>query len=175
LSYDHQNTVDKFHKNFPFPNLRERQSYVLNEISTGFDSGYKYMVLEAPTGFGKSPVAMAVALALGTSYTCTLTNDLQTQYARDFPFVRVAKGKNNFPCAVKDDFIRSGIYRCARTTTAIITHEHNQQCKHVSTITPSDLKSHDIHYGEDRYFKSSANIQPVQIQYLFLVVEKPQQ
>jgi ATP-dependent DNA helicase DinG len=166
---------DDFIKNFPFPTLREKQSFVLKEIDVALASGYRYIILEAPTGFGKSPVAMAVALALGTSYTCTSTNDLQTQYARDFPFVRVAKGKNNFPCAVKDDFIRSGIYRCARTTTAIITHEPNQQCKHVSTITPSELKSHDIHYGEDRYFKSSANIQPVQIRYLFLVVEKPQQ
>jgi Rad3-related DNA helicase len=76
----------------------ERQSYVLNEIVTG----YKYIVLEAPTGFGKSPVAIAVALTLGTSYLCTSTKDLQTQYARDFPFLKVAKGKNNFICAVKD-------------------------------------------------------------------------
>jgi ATP-dependent DNA helicase DinG len=49
---------------------------------------------------------------LGTSYICTSTKDLQTQYARDFPFVRVAKGKNNFICAVKEDFIKSGAYRC---------------------------------------------------------------
>ena len=40
------------------------------------------------------------------------TKDLQTQYARDFPFVRLAKGKNNFPCAVKDDFIRNGTFKC---------------------------------------------------------------
>jgi hydroxypyruvate isomerase len=31
---------------------------------------------------------------------------------RDFPFVRVAKGKTNFPCAVKDDFIKNGTYEC---------------------------------------------------------------
>jgi ATP-dependent DNA helicase DinG len=65
--------------NFPFQALRERQSYVLNEIATGFASGYKYIVLEAPTGFGKSPVAIAVALTLGTSYICTSTKDLQAQ------------------------------------------------------------------------------------------------
>jgi ATP-dependent DNA helicase DinG len=77
-----QPTGDDFIKNFPFPALRERQSYVLNEIAIGFASGYKYIVLEPPTGFGKSPVAIAVALTLGTSYICTSTKDLQTQYAR---------------------------------------------------------------------------------------------
>jgi len=95
-------TVDDYIKNFPFPTLRERQSYVSNKIATGYASGYKYIVLEAPTGFGKSPVAIAVALTLGTSYICTSTKDLQTQYAGDFPFLKVAKRKNNFICAVKD-------------------------------------------------------------------------
>lgn len=46
-------TVDDFVKNFPFQTLRERQSHVLNEIATGFASGSKYIVLEAPTGFSK--------------------------------------------------------------------------------------------------------------------------
>ena len=95
---DDRQTVDDFIKNFPFPTLRERQSYVLNEIAAGFASGYKYIVLEAPTGFGKSPVAIAVGRTLGTSYICTSTKDLQTQYTRDFPFVKSAKGKNNFSC-----------------------------------------------------------------------------
>ena len=104
--------MDDLLKNFPFPTRRESQSHVLNEIANAFASGYKYIVLEAPTGFGKSPVAIAVALTLGTSYICTSTKDLQTQYARDFPFLKVAKGKNNFICAVKEDFIKNGTYRC---------------------------------------------------------------
>ena len=37
---------------------------------------------------------------------------MQTQYARDFPFVKMAKGKKNFICAVKEDFIRNGTYKC---------------------------------------------------------------
>jgi ATP-dependent DNA helicase DinG len=80
LSDNLQPTDDDFIKNFPLRTMRERQSYVLNEIA-GFASGYKYVVLEAPTGFGKSPVAIAVARTLGTSYICTSTKDLQTQYA----------------------------------------------------------------------------------------------
>ena len=45
----------------------------------------KYILLEAPTGFGKSPVSIAVGRTLGTSYICPSPKDLQTQYSRDFP------------------------------------------------------------------------------------------
>jgi ATP-dependent DNA helicase DinG len=101
-----------FIKNFPFSSKRDNQTRILNEICEAFNSGYKYILLEAPTGFGKSPVAIAVAITLGSSYICTSTKDLQTQYSRDFPYLKVAKGKNNFPCIVKEDFIRNGTYRC---------------------------------------------------------------
>jgi ATP-dependent DNA helicase DinG len=108
--------------------MRERQSYVLNEIATAYASGYKqYILLEAPTGFGKSPAAIAVALTLDTSYICTSTKDLQTQYARDFPFLKVAKGKNNFLCAVKEDFIKSGAYRCGLCVSNTIKNATIQQ------------------------------------------------
>ena len=99
-------------KNFPFSNQRAKQTFVLNEISAAFASGYKHILLEAPTGFGKSPVAIAAAITLGSSYICTSTKDLQTQYSKDFSFVKVAKGKNNFSCAVKQDFIKNGTYKC---------------------------------------------------------------
>jgi Rad3-related DNA helicase len=105
-------TITDFIKNFPFTSRRNNQTRVLNEICEAFNSGYKYIILEAPTGFGKSPVAVSVAKTLGSSYICTSTKDLQTQYARDFSFIRVAKGKSNFHCLVKEDFIKNGIYRC---------------------------------------------------------------
>jgi ATP-dependent DNA helicase DinG len=112
LSDEQRSILDDFHKNFPFQTLREKRSFVLKEIDAAFGSGYRYIILEAPTGFGKSPVATAVALTLGTSYICTSTKDLQSQYARDFSFLKVAKGKNNFTCNVKNDFIINGTYRC---------------------------------------------------------------
>jgi superfamily II DNA or RNA helicase len=67
--------------------LREKQSFVLNEIDAAFASGYNHIIVEAPTGFGKSPVGIATALTLGSSYILTSTENLQTQYARDFSFV----------------------------------------------------------------------------------------
>ena len=120
-------TTTDFIKNFPFTHRRDSQTHVLNEISQAFNSGYKYILLEAPTGFGKSPVAIAVALTMGTSYICTSTKDLQTQYSRDFPFVKVAKGANNFRCQVKEDFINNKTYRCG-----VCASDYISECRHTS-------------------------------------------
>ena len=119
--------IADFLKNFPFSTKRDRQAYVLNEICTGFASDYKYILLEAPTGFGKSPVAIAVALTLGSSYMCTSTKDLQTQYSRDFPYLKVAKGMNNFPCLVKEDFVKNGTYRCG-----VCVSDNVNECYHTT-------------------------------------------
>ncbi len=83
--------------------MRERQRSVLLEIESAVKSGYKNIFLEAPTGFGKTPVAITLARYLGSSHICTATKDLQAQYRRDFPFVFEVKGRGNFPCVVKED------------------------------------------------------------------------
>lgn len=76
---------------------------MLADIESALKSGYRQIFLEAPTGFGKTPVAIALARYLGSSHVCTATKDLQTQYRRDFPFVVEVKGRGNFPCIVKED------------------------------------------------------------------------
>jgi ATP-dependent DNA helicase DinG len=97
-----------------------------------------------PTGFGKSPVAIAVALT-NTSYICTSTKELQTQYAKDFPFVRLAKGKNNFQCLVKDDFIRNGTFKCGLDS-------NSAKCPHTTAdygpcINNESFKNSGCKYG----------------------------
>lgn len=128
ISFD---TIE-FVKNFPFSNTRDNQTHVLNEICEAFNSGYKYILLEAPTGFGKSAVGIATALTLGSSYICTSTKDLQAQYKRDFPFVRIAKGMNNFPCLIKEDLSKNGINNCGACSSSSCTSRGriNAYCSH---------------------------------------------
>ena len=72
-------------------------------------------------------MAIAVAMTLGSSYICTSTKDLQTQYSRDFPYLKVAKGKNNFACLVKEDFIKNGTYKCG-----ICISDNANECHHTT-------------------------------------------
>ena len=95
--------VNSILSHFPFPTVREKQKKVLDMIDSAIKSGYRHIFLEAPTGFGKTPVAITLARHLGSSHICTATKDLQTQYRRDFPFVVDVKGRSNFPCIVKED------------------------------------------------------------------------
>ena len=88
---------------FPLDYVRPNQDNVLGELDQALKSDYKFIFLEAPTGFGKSAVAVTLARFLGSSHICTSTKDLQTQYNRDFPYLSEVKGRNNFPCIVKED------------------------------------------------------------------------
>ena len=54
---------------------------VLKQICEAINNGYRTIILEAPTGFGKSPVAVSMGVTLGSSYICSATKDLQAQYA----------------------------------------------------------------------------------------------
>jgi Rad3-related DNA helicase len=119
---------------------------VINEICEAFNSGYKHILLEAPTGFGKSPVAIAVAMTMGSSYICTSTKDLQTQYSRDFSFLKVAKGANNFRCLVKEDFIKNKTYRCG-----VCASDDIDECRHTSVeygpcMTNESFQDHACKY-----------------------------
>ena len=105
-------SVKEYFENFPHTSFRNNQDNVIRQISEAFNSDCKYVILEAPTGFGKSAIAMTVARTLGSSFVCTATKDLQTQYTYDYGFLKVAKGKNNFQCRVKEDFMEAGKYLC---------------------------------------------------------------
>ena len=105
-------TLQDFLDNFPFPEIRPKQRQALQAICDSFNSGYQFIVLEAPTGFGKSPIAVCIARALGSSYICSATKELQMQYTNDFPYFLTVKGMDEFPCLVKEDFERNQNYHC---------------------------------------------------------------
>lgn len=88
---------------FPLKRIRNNQEKVLDEIEEAIKCNIKYIFLEAPTGFGKSPIAITLASYLGSSHICTSTKDLQNQYSKDFHFIKEAKGKRNFRCILKEN------------------------------------------------------------------------
>jgi len=58
-----------------------------------------FVLIEAPTGSGKTAIAAAMAHLgqVNAVYTC-LSRGLQDQVIRDFPFAVELKGRSNYPC-----------------------------------------------------------------------------
>ena len=93
-------TLQDFLNNFPKDKVRPVQKYALQQVANAIAAGKKFLIMEAPTGFGKSPVAVAIAKTLGSSFICTTTKTLQEQYAADFPDVKKVLGSKNFHCSL---------------------------------------------------------------------------
>lgn len=90
---------------------REIQKEILREIEERIGSGYKRIILSAPTGVGKSLVAGAVARFCQRSFIVTATKHLQDQYTSDMEFLKPVKGKSNFTCRklMKNQAVRSSL------------------------------------------------------------------
>jgi len=83
---------------FPFPSMRPFQKETLDKIEETLKST-KFVILEAPVGFGKSAVAVALSRNQESAHILTSTKQLQDQYSSNFRFP-VVKGKSNFRCEI---------------------------------------------------------------------------
>ena len=77
---------------------REIQKEIISEIDEKLKSGFKKIILCAPTGVGKSLVGATISNYFDSSFTVTASKHLQDQYIKDIPFLKPVKGKQNFPC-----------------------------------------------------------------------------
>lgn len=76
---------------------RPHQVTAINQALEAYDRGIDLVVLDAPTGSGKSLIAETIRRVLETSadYLCT-TKTLQEQIARTFPRAEVLMGRANY-------------------------------------------------------------------------------
>ena len=77
---------------------RDIQKDVIKEIESKINSGFTNILICAPTGIGKSHIAMTVARSLESSFVLTAQKILQDQYTKNFKWLYPVKGKSNFPC-----------------------------------------------------------------------------
>ncbi len=79
---------------------RPIQVDILERVAAAFDSGKRFVLVEAPPGVGKSLCAVTLAGAYGPTYILTLTKQLQAQYTNEFTPIgaRELKGRSDFQC-----------------------------------------------------------------------------
>ncbi len=85
---------------FPFKTYRKGQKEAIEAARAAFSRGKRFVVLEAPTGSGKSAIAVTLAREATSAYVLTAQKLLQDQYLRDFPDLALMKGRSNYPCLV---------------------------------------------------------------------------
>ena len=104
----------------PKYNPRNSQIRLINEINFAIKKGFKYIILEAGTGIGKSAIATTLANMYDDSYILTMTKQLQEQYLDDFEDMLVEiKGRGNYKCNYKGycDFCIKAEYNLRRCST----------------------------------------------------------
>lgn len=76
----------------------QKQRDVIKKIQNAMELGYRKILLSAPTGTGKSWIAIALSLYLKSSTVLTSTVILQDQYKNEFGFFSTVRGKRRFLC-----------------------------------------------------------------------------
>jgi len=89
-------------RGFPYPEPRDIQRKAIMATMRQLLKGKRVVVLELPTGVGKSAVGLTLALAEGPCFYITVQKMLQDQYEREFPDrFAVLKGRNAYECAAE--------------------------------------------------------------------------
>ena len=91
--------LDRIDECFPKSQFREGQRKAIEFACNAFNEDVKVVVLECPTGSGKSAIGMTLANLVQSSYYLTITKILQDQLMDDFgDSVIELKGRNAYPC-----------------------------------------------------------------------------
>lgn len=86
---------------FPAPTFRDHQKQAIIDIVNAFQDGYEYVVLDGPTGSGKSYINTTVARLARTAYYTTPQNRLIDQIAQDDCLADIytaIKGRTHYDC-----------------------------------------------------------------------------
>ena len=83
---------------FPFDTPWKYQLECLEAIIREFCTGKEFVMVEAPTGTGKTPIAGGAGRFYNTANILTSTKQLQNQYLNQISMSKSVKGRGNFGC-----------------------------------------------------------------------------
>ena len=85
-----------------FEDARPEQQQVIPAVAKVLRKGYKNVIIESPTGSGKSAFSMVLPKMFGSdkksSYVLTHLKGLQAQYLAEMPFMESIMGRGNYGC-----------------------------------------------------------------------------
>lgn len=102
--------LNKIKSCFPYPSARTGQMELIEKAINAFDSGKRFVIIEAPVGAGKSAIGYTIGNYYDSYYYITAQKLLQSQLSKDFgengkwinddkhPMIEL-KGRNAYPCS----------------------------------------------------------------------------
>ena len=133
---------------FPFATFREHQEEAIVSIFEAFKEK-KFVILEAPTGSGKSAIGMTLARIFSRSHLLTIQKILQDQYARDFDDIYVMKGRSNYVCSVNGKDCSKG--ECRKNASKISRHH----CPYKVARDIAEKSRKTLHNFDSFYYQKS--------------------
>lgn len=102
---------------FPYPSENAGQGYIIDAAIDAFEGGFENVIIEAPTGLGKTGVAITIARYMTRepgkkAHLLTSQKALQRAYLKDDPRIKLMMGKNNYDCE------RTNGFSCADSSQA---------------------------------------------------------
>ena len=92
-------------KHFPFSSYRDGQKEAIDYAIDAFNSGKEIVIIEAPTGAGKSGVGWTLMDMVDRAYYLTVTKLLQDQLVTEFgEQIIELKGRASYPCTWWDRY-----------------------------------------------------------------------
>lgn len=110
---------------FPYPSIRDEQKKILQVFNDSFAT-YRYFILEAPTGTGKSAIAYTLMKNVKNAIVITSSKHLQDQYKNEFKNLLNIKGKAAYDCLVTNCNCDKGPCNVDKT----IISQCKQQCEY---------------------------------------------
>ena len=112
--------ADRVREFFPKEEFRDGQEKAIKFACDAFNSGKRIVVLECPTGGGKSTIGMTLANMANSSYYLTVTKILQDQLMSDFgKDVIELKGRGSYECDFYSRFGEKMVSGQAMTRSAL--------------------------------------------------------
>lgn len=95
----------EYSNTFPFAEIRPTQQAIFAKLQEYLSNeDITDIIIDAPTGVGKSPIAIANLLKEHSGYLITANKALQDQYLSEFSWLSDLRGKSNYRCNVNDGF-----------------------------------------------------------------------
>lgn len=134
--------------------FREGQREAIEDVEAAFNKGSRFVILECPTGLGKSHIGATFARYFKSAHIVTVQKILQDQYSKDFgDEMFIMKGRGAYTCLIpKED----GSKRSCAIGLCKMKKNFNKHsdCPYTQALEAAQIAGLTVHNFDSFYYQS---------------------